>query len=259
MTGRLDEAIAELLATELPAIFGGATPVVRVTPASELFTIDTESVDPEASQPRTDDRTDNLAFNSGNPQGPYTLTQFPDTTTRKVRLTTAAGDRIPLTDTEVVFDDVDPRRFTLNPRPSRDLTGVNGVQVLYGITAVFTKIKYAADVTIALQGPDTATLDRAESLGAAVLLLNLPRLVAAGAESLEEGNYGVQTTVKSLKLVRGSIPPGGGRNIILNATFELKATRNLAEGEGKPIVRIRTTSQPVDPRRPVDIKIDIEA
>jgi hypothetical protein len=259
MTGHLDEAIAELLAAELPAIFGGDPPTVRVTPASEIFNVDSDSADPEASQPRTDDRTDNLPFSSANPQGPYTLTQHPDTTPRKIRLTTAAGDRIPLTDSEALFDEVDARQFTLNLRPSRDVTGVNGVQVLYGITAVFTKIKYAADITLSLEAADTATLDRAESLATAVLLLNLPRLVTAGAESLEEGDYGVHTTVKSLKLVSGAAPPGGGRRIVLGATFELKATRTLAEDEGKPIVRIRTTSQPVNPGRPVDIKIDIEA
>jgi hypothetical protein len=259
MTGGLDEAIAELLAAELPAIFGGDPPTVAVTPTSEIFTVDADSADPEASQPRTDDRTDNLPFDPNAPQGPYILTQHPDATPRKVRLRTAAGDRIPLTDGEVVFDEIDARRFTLNLRPSRDLTAVNGVQALYGITAVFTKIKYAADITLLLQGDDAAVLDRAESLGVAVLLLNLPRLITAGAESLEEGAYGVQTTVKSLKLVRGSAPPGGGRRIVLNAGFELKATRTLAEDEGKPIVRIRTTSQPLDPNRPVDIKIDIEA
>ena len=259
MTGHLDEAIAQLLAAELPALFGGAAPVVEITPTSVLFTVDANSTDPEASQPRTDDRTDNLPFDAASPQGPYTLLQHPDTTKRQLRLTTAAGDRIPLADSEVVFDDVDARRFTLNLRPGRDLAGVTGVQVLYGITAVFTKINYAAGITLGLQAADPAVLERAGSLGVAVVLLNLPRLIAAGSESLEDGNYGVRTTGKSLKLASGDAPPGAGRRIVLNATFELKAIRNLAEDEGKPIVRIRTTSQPVDPRRPVDIKIDIEA
>ena len=259
MTGHIDKAITDLLAAELPALFGGATPAVQVATSTEIFTVDAASADPEASQPRTDDRTDNLPFNAANPQGPYTLTQPADPTPRKVRLTTAQGDRIALADSEVIFDAIDSRRFTLRLRSGRDVSAVNGVQVLYGVIAVFVKIKYAANISITFQAADAAALDRAESLGVGAILLNLPRLVTSGAELLQEGNYSVQTTVKSLELASGSAPAGNSRRVVLNGSFELKATRALSADEGRPIVRIRTASEPIDPRRPIDIKIDVEA
>ena len=259
MTGHLDEALLLLLARELPTLFGGVTPHVRTTVIGELFELDASSADAQASEPRPDDRLDNLPFDGAQPQGPYMLSQVPDGGPRKVRLTTSLGDRIALTDPEVQFDPIELSRFSLALRPDRGLTGVTGVQVLYGVTAVFARLKYRQVVTLVLEAPDSATADKAEALAVAAISLNRPQLATAGAETLDEDQYGAEIEIKGLQLASGTSPTANTRRLQFRAEIELKATRALGADEGARIQRIGSPGAPPSSHRPIDIHVDVEA
>jgi len=258
MTGNLDLAIKALLVQALPALFGGAAPAVQAAVTGDLFEVDPHSADPVASEPRPDDRTDDLPFDPAQPQGPYLLTQEPDPGPRRVRLTSALGDRIALSDGEVAWDANDARRFTLALRPDRGLQGIDGVQVLYSVVAVYTRLKTTQDFTLKLQSTDAPKLEQAEALAIAVIALNRAQLIEDGRDSFGAGDYGAQIEVKSFRLVKGSSPAADTRLLQFSAEIELKATRALGADEGRPIQRIRTASRPLDPQRPIDIFIDVE-
>lgn len=259
MYGKLDEALKTLLKQALPTLFGGNQPPVKMTTTGDRFELDAHSVEAAASEPRPDDRTDDLPFDSTKPAGPYTLTQQPDPGPRRVRLTTAFKDRIALRDEEVQWDAVEPRRFQLRLRPERDLKDIKGVQVLYSITAVYIKLKVAHHFSVELESNSISDAERAESLAVGVIALNRQRLIDESARSFEDGDYGVQVSVKSLQLLTGASTSQQKRALNFRAEIELKAMRSLAADEGKPIRRIRTTSRPVNEHRPVDIQIDVEA
>jgi hypothetical protein len=259
MSGALGEALAALVTESLPGLFGGASPPVRVTVASELLELDPRSADAAASEPRPDDQVDELSFDPADPAGPYLLTRPPYPGPRRVRLV-AAGERVPLRDAEVVWDDDDPRRFTLQPRPSRDLTGVTAVEVLYGVTAVYTKLGATQTLGVSLRAAatDEATLGKAEALVVAVIALNRQRLLDDARAGYQDGDYGADVEVRRLRLLR-TTPADGVRLLTVQADLEVKASRALREDEGRPIERIRTPGRPLDPDRPVDIHIDVEA
>ena len=259
MTGKLDEALKALMAEALPSLFAGATPPVQLTIASDRFEVDPESADATASEPRPDNRLDNFPFDSDNPAGPYTLTQSPYPGPRRVRLITEIGDSVALRESEVIWDEVDSRRFTLALRPSRELTGIASVQVLYGVTAIFTKIKAVQTLTVQLQSSNAEQLEQAEALAVAVIELNRPHLVEAAQATFEDGDYGAVLEIKSLQLTKGTSPAANQRVLTLQAKIELKATRALREDEGRPIQRIRTPGRPLDPERKVDVHIEVEA
>lgn len=259
MTGKLDEAIKNLLVQALPALLGGNSPAVETSVTGDLFELDPRSADAVAGEPRPDDRTDNLPFSPAQPAGPYTLTQTPDPGPRRVRLTSALGDRIALTEAEVIWDADDARRFTLNLRADRELAGINGVQALYSVVAVYTKLKFGQSLTVQLQSGDAAKLEQAEALTVAVITLNRQQLIEQGRETFSQGDYGAQLEIKSFQFVKGATPSAGARLLHFRAEIELKATRALAETEGRPIQRIRTAGRPLDPNRAVDIFIDVEA
>lgn len=259
MTGKLDEAIKNLLVQALPALLGGASPAVQTTVAGDLFELDPHSADAIASEARPDDRTDNLPFNAAQPTGPYTLTQTPVPGPRRVRLTSALGDRIALTDAEVQWDANDARRFTLQLRADRDPATVNGVQVLYSVVAVYTKLKFGQNLTLQLQSDDAVKLEQAEALALAVIALNRQQLIEQGRESFSQGDYGALLEIKSFQFVKGATLSATARLLHFRAEIELKATRSLGDDEGKPIQRIRTAGRPLDPNRAVDIFIDVEA
>jgi hypothetical protein len=259
MTGRLDEALRALLIEALPTLFVGTPPAVEAAITSDVFALDPGSVDAAASEPRPDDRTDRLPFDPAQPAGPYRLTQTPDPGPRRVYLTSDLGDRIALSSSEVSFDATDARQFVLSLRAERDLQGINGVLVLYSVTAVFAKLKYGQELVLQLQASDSVVLDRAEALTVAVVALNRQRLLAQARETLQAGDYGAEIETRSLQLLRGTAAGANIRRLHFTAEMELKATRALAADEGRPIVRIRTTSRPSDPLRPVDIHIDVEA
>ena len=256
MTGNLDQALLALLSAALPSLFGGAAPLVKLAALAGEFVLDASSTDTEAGQPRSDAASDTLPFDAALPQGPYRLTRPPDPSVRKVRLTTAAGDRIALHDSEVLFDPADARRFTLALRPGRDLAAVNGVLVLYGVTAVYATLKYVQELSLSLATGDALALERAQALAMAVLALNRPALIADGARTETADAYGAQMVVKALHFVGGDAPAAESRRIRLRAEFELKGARALADGEGAPIVPIRApgSSSP----RPIDIQVQAD-
>ncbi len=258
MYDKLNEAVKALLAEELPSLFGGGDPPIKVGTTDNRFTLDPGSADAAASEPRPDDRADELDFDPEKPGGPYQLSTVPETGPRRVRLTLKLKDHVALRDDEVVWDKTDPRRFTLKLRPGRDLSGVEGVQVLYSVTAVYLKLKMSHTFALWMESTSAQKVQQAESLAVAVIALNRQRLMTEGAYEFEEGDYGVAATIKSLKLLQGTASPKK-RTLDFSAEIELKATRAMSEDEGRPILRIRTEGLPRGAGRPVDIRIDVEA
>lgn len=257
MTGNLDVALETLIREALPGLFGGDPPLVELDVSSGAFEIDPESADVVAGEPRQGDRRDNFPFDPDNPQGPYTLTQPPYPGPRHVRLTTDLGDRIPLSRGEVLWDEVDSRVFTLDLRPHRELADITGVQVLYGVTAVFTQVKATQQLTMLLNGSDEEQVEQAEALVIAVVDLNRQSLVDQARATYEEGDYGADVEVKSLNLLNGLSPSPTQRIFTFQAEVELRVRRALGADEGRPIERIRTPGRPLDPDRPIDIHIEI--
>jgi hypothetical protein len=258
MAGNLAAAIITLLAGALPDLLGGPTPPVALAVAGDIFDVDPDSADATAGAPRPDDRVDTFAFDPATPAGPYTLAQPPYPGPRRVWLTTEAGDRFALRADEVVWDKVDSRILHLQLRLTRSLTGITGLRVLYGVTAIFTKLKGIETLTISLQSGEAAQLLEAEALAIAVLQLNREQLISQAAASYSGGDYGAAVDVKSLALLSGGRPADDIRLLTLKAAFELKATRALADDEGIPIRRILTPGRTTPPDRPVDIVIDVD-
>ena len=259
MTGNLDNALRTLLTSGLPNLLGGASPPVSLRIASDLFEMAAESHDAMASEPRPDDREEILSFDPNKPEGPYLLAQPPYPGPRRLSLVTAIGDRLALRESEVVWDEIEARKFTLALRPNRELAGVNRVLVLYGVTAIFTKLKARQTVTVQLESGDNGKLDQAESLAIAVMTLNREPLMQAARAAYQDGDYGAEVEIKSFKLVKGASLANNARALTLQVDLELKATRALRDDEGKPIERIRTPGRPLVPERKVDIQIDVEA
>jgi hypothetical protein len=259
MTGGLPQALETLLTANLPGLFDGEE-AVGLTVGGGLLEIDQEqSADATASEPRPDDRVDDLEFEPGDPAGPYTLTQPPYPGPRRVWLITESDARIPLRPDEVVWDRTDARSFSLVLRPQRDVSAVTGVRVLYGVSAIYTKVKAVQTLGVQLESSDTGLLERAEALVVAVIQLNRQRLADEARSSYEDGDYGAIVELKNVGLVRGTTPEDNVRLLLLRAELELKASRALGEDEGMPIERILTPGRPPDPDRPIDVHIDVEA
>jgi hypothetical protein len=259
MTGGLPQALETLLTANLPGLFDGEE-AVGLTVGGDLLEIDQEqSADATASEPRPDDRVDDLEFEPGDPAGPYTLTQPPYPGPRRVWLITESDARIPLRPDEVVWDRTDARSFSLVLRPQRDVSAVTGIRVLYGVSAIYTKVKAVQTLDVQLESSDAGLLERAEALVVAVIQLNRQRLADEARSSYEDGDYGAIVELKNVGLVRGTTPEDDVRLLLLRAELELKASRALGEDEGAPIERILTPGRLPDPDRPIDVHIDVEA
>jgi len=271
MTGNLDEAITALLRDALPGLLGGSTPPVALSVQSDAFATDPNAADAPASDPRPDDQVDQFPFDPAgivfDPADPaydpaalprFTLSKPPYPGPRRVRLLTAAGDRIALPEREVLWDE-EPRRFTLNLAPGHDLAGVNSVQVIYGVIAVFTLVKFNQAISVLLEAEDTGQLERSEALAAGVIELHRQELLDNSTATYDDGDYRAAVKINSLKLLEGSNPAAGQRRLHYQAEVELKSTRALRDDEGRPIVRVRTPGRPLDPARPVHIEIGVEA
>jgi len=261
MPRELGEALRALIVDSLPGLCGGAAPPVRVAVTSGLLELELDSDAAVASEPRPDDQLDELPFHDDSPAGPYHVSRPPYPGPRRVRLVTADGDRVPLSSGEVEWDVADLRQFTLRTRADRDLTAVRAVEVLYGIVSVFTNAKGMRTLTVSLDAPeaDAASLAQAEPLVIAVVELNREWLVQQAQITYLDGDYGAAVTVKRLRLTTSTAPAGNRRLLTVLAEVDLKGTRALAEGEGRPIERIRTPGRPVDADRPVDVQIDVQA
>jgi hypothetical protein len=272
MTGNLDEAITTLLKDALPGLLDGAAPPVTLSVQSDTFATDPNAADAAASEARPDDFTEQFAFNPAgvvfDPQDPaydpaalprFTLSKPPYPGPRRVRLVTGAGDRIVLGEREVIWDEVDSKRFTLTPLRTRDLAGVEAVQVLYGVIAVFTLVKLNQVMSIVLESADAAQLERCEALATGVIELNRHALLDESGATYDAGDYGASVKTNSIKLLEGNRPAANQRRLVYQVEVELKITRALHDDEGRPIVRIRTLGRPIDPQRPIDIEIGVEA
>jgi hypothetical protein len=259
--GELAEALRALIVGALPGVCGGATPPVRVGVTSGLLELDPHSGEAAATEPRPDDQLDELPFDPDSVQGPYRLSRPPYPGPRRVRLVTADADRVPLTADEVDWDVTDPGRFTVHPRADRDLTTVDAVEVLYGIVSVFTKVKATRTLTVSLDasGTDPAPLAQAEALVIAVIELNRAWLANEAQATYLDGDYGATVTVERLRLTTSTASADDRRLLTVLAAVDLKGTRALTEGEGRSIERIRTPGRPVDPDRPIDVQIDVQA
>ena len=245
---------------------------MTLTIQSDRFVVDPNSAEGTASEPRSDDQIDHFALNPAgiifDPNDPHydpfklpklTLTKPPYPGPRRVRLRTTSGDRIPIREREIVWDEMDTRIFTLTLAPNRDLTAVNGVEVLYGVMAVFTTLKANQTMAIQLQAADTGQLEQAEALLIGIVELNKGVLIDGSMATYDAGDYRTIVRAKSLTLIEGDSPAGNQRVLSYQIEVEIKTTRALRSDEGRPIVRIRTPGQPLDSERPVDIEIGVDA
>jgi hypothetical protein len=259
MAAELDVAIKALLTEALPGLFGGATPAVKLDVVSDAFVIDKRSTEPIAGQPRPDDRVDSLAFDPDDPAGPYVLTASPYPGPRRVRLRSATGAVTTLTAAELAWDPHDSRRLTVQPRPGRDLSGFTALEVLYGVTAVFTSVKGTRTLELAFEGADAGELRSAEALALAAIALNRERLVADAVIEYSDGDYRARESVISLGLTQARGLTDQTRGLTLVAEVGYKLERALREDEGTPIEHILSPGRTPDPARAVDIGIDVDA
>ena len=135
--------------------------------------------------------------------------------------------------------------------------------MLYGVIAVFTVVKFNQVLSVVLESANTDQLERCEALTTGVIELNRQALLDASAANYDDGDYGAGVKTNSLKLLEGNRPGGDSganqRRLVYTAEVELKITRALHDDEGRPIVRIRTPGRQVDPQRPIDIEVGVDA
>jgi hypothetical protein len=251
MAAELDVALGTLLAEELPGLFGGADPVVALRVISDALVLDARSAEATAGQPRPDDRLDAFPVDQAHPAGPYTLTAPPYPGPRRVRLRAPNGAVATLTPAELVWDGP---KLTLVL--TRDVTGFTVLEVLYGVTAVFTSIKGVRTLQLALDGDE---LHSAEALALAVIALNRDRLIGDAALDYQDGDYRARGHVLALRITEARGLAAESRGLTLVAEVGYKLERALREDEGTPIEYILTPGRTPDPARRVDIGIDVDA
>lgn len=255
----LQNAFHNLLKEALPDLFDGEAAPVAVTFPSHEWDFDPSSADPTAGEPAQDDARDLLPFHPEAPQGPYSLERPPYSGPKRVYLRGPQGDRSLLGPAEVQWNPLDSGAFTLSPKPSRLLSPFTQVEVLYGVTAVFTKLKTLHRLPVHFLAQDAEQAEEGEALALAVFALNRPALMKDGAFTHAGGGYGIQGEIKGLKLRKGDASAPGERRLFLEAEAEMKVSRALREDEGRPIERILSPGAVPDPDRPVDVRIDVEA
>jgi len=272
MIGRLETAIRELAVSALGDLFAGDPAPIALSVSSAASTVDPSSGDGPVGEPRIADRTDSflfdptgIIFDPADPQydpaalPSFTLSQSPYEGPRRVRLTTGQGDLIALGPDEVAWDQVDSRAFTLTLRAGRPLEGVNGVQVLYAVTAVFAILRTRQVMGLLLQTDDAERLARSEALLAGLVALNGQTLIDQGAATYQSGDYGAAVTIKGLRLIGITSPEALQRQLSYQVEVEVRVTRALRADEGQPITHIVTPGRPRDPSRPIDIEIGVNA
>jgi len=253
----LQNAIVALLNGALPALYTGPGAATATFPA-ESWTFDPLSADPVAGEPGPEDAVDDLPFNGESPGGPYTLTRPPYPGPKRVYLRSGAGELVPLSSPEVVWDPLDPTSFTLLLRPGRDLIGFNQVEILYGVLAAATRLKTLHKCTLQIAATDAATAEAALALSLAVLVLNRATLMEQGGFASNSGSYQAQGTLKTLKFSTGAAPTTTTRTLDLEVQVDLRLERLLGETEGRPIAWILSPGKTAG-SKPIDIDPALQA
>jgi hypothetical protein len=241
MTSNLSNALRTLITESLPNLFGGDSPplTLNFSRADSQFDRNPSIGSNAVSEPRGSDRLDSFPFTPDNPN--YRLTQSPYPGARRVSLVTADGDLLPLTDTEIIWDETDSQNFFLNLRSNRDLNNITQIEVLYSVTAVFTTVDALESVSLTVessdpqQSEDEAQLDRATALIIAVVELNRPRLINDAQIIYESENYRTQIIVKNLKLTDVNSSESNQRQLNFTVDTLLQVSRTLGTNEGRAI------------------------
>lgn len=253
----LQSAIAALLETSLPEIFGGATPATVMFPEG-IWHFDPLSADPVAGEPGPEDARDLLPFDAAAPTGPHTLTRTPYPGPKRIYLRAASGDRLVLSNAEINWDDNDPRVFTLTPRADRVLVDFNQLEVLYGVIGAATQVKTLHKFVLEISASDGPGTETAFALALSVLTLHRTALMEQGGASWTSGGYQAQSSIKELKLSAGAIPSATTRQLEMAVQVDLRLQRLLAVDEGKPIERILSPGQEASTKT-IAIEPDVEA
>ena len=171
---------------------------------------------------------------------------------------TGDADRVALSESEVLWDATDSTLFRLALRADRDLTGITGVEALYGITAVFVRIGGNQKFGVQLKSSDLSRLGQSEALSLAVIALNRKRLCEQGTVTSSDGDYSAQILINSLTLVDTTSLAADTRRLEYSADLQVKASRALRADEGKPIVKILSPGAATDADHPININIGVD-
>jgi hypothetical protein len=253
----LEKAIVDLLKSALPALFTG-TGAATVTFPTDTWSFDPLSADPVAGEPAQEDAVDEFVFNPSAPAGPYVLTRPPYPGPKRVYLHSTAGDLVALGNTEVVWNGSNPASFTVVPRPGRDLSGYDHLQVQYGVVAAATRLKMLHKLALQITASDPAAAEQAFALSLSALTLNRTALMNRASASWNAGSYQAQAIVKALKFANGATTPTGDHTLSLEAEVDVRLERLLGEDEGKPIVRILSPGKAAG-TKPIDIDPAVQA
>lgn len=261
MTGNLSEVLIALLETALAGLLAGDAPAVTLSIVNESFQLDPQSAEAEAGMPRPDDRLEQFDYDPAAPPESLSLSRAPYPGPRRVCFTSDVGDKITLSVDEVVWSEEDSRMFSLQPKAMRNLSEVTGVEVLYSVTSVFTKLKAIQSLSLQLQlnSEDETQLEAAEALSIGFIELNRQTLIDNANALYEEGDYGAAISIKSLKCLGGEAQGDSERQLNYQAEIELKASRALRENEGQPIEYILTPGQTPNQEYPIDVDIEVNA
>jgi hypothetical protein len=253
----LQNAIVDLLKSALPALFTGAG-AASVTFPTHAWSFDPLSADPVAGEPGPEDAVDHLPFDPTTPTGPYALTRPPYPGPKRVYLRSATGELVPLGNAEVTWNPSDPASFTVTPRPGRELSGFDHLEIQYSVVASATRLETLHKFTLQITTADPSAAGQALALSLSVLTLNRVTLMNRGRFSWNSGGYQAEGIVTTLKFSAGSVPEASARTLDMEAGIDLRLERLLGDDEGKTIVRIfspgRTASS-----KPIDIDPAVQA
>jgi hypothetical protein len=253
----LENAIVALLESAFPVLFTGTAPVT-VTFPTDTWDFDPLGADPVAGEPGPEDAVDDLAFDPSAPAGPYALTRPPYPGPKRVYLRSAAGELVALGNPEVIWNPSNPASFSLAPRPGRDLSGYDQLEVQYGVVAAATRLKTLHKLTLQFTASDASAAEQALALSLSALALNRSTLMSQGGFSWNAGSYQAEGIVKTLRFSAGAATTAASRTLSLEAEVDLRLERALGEDEGKPILRILSPGKTAG-TKPIDIDPAVQA
>ena len=258
--GDLADVLRGLLAAASPDLFGGATPAVSVALTDESTAFGSAPQD-DPFGPRRESRREDFPLDPRHAPGPYRLAMPPAAGPRVVRLVVNEAVAATLHDDEVDWTvQPDGQSFLLTPRSHRTMTGITGVQVVYGVDAVTATLLGSGKATLSLSGADD-DVSQAADLALAVLALDADRLLTNVRTEVHLGNYTTARRITSVSLssVQTAVTGQDRATCRLALALSVKAEvrRALRESEGAPIVRILTPGRPV--HGPVSIDPEVDA